>query len=192
MIKEERNNKILNMTKVITMSLFIAGSLTMTSVLQSSTTPIFNASIESKMAFAQEQKKTPTEIISTVKTLLNRTINEYRNQNFTGAQGFASSAYLDNYEFIEAPLGKRDKTLNENTEIMLREQLRQAIKDESPIENIQQLINNIISNLDKAEALLANESPVQTVTTSETSSTTNQTNLPNSSPAPSNTTEVKI
>jgi plastocyanin len=192
MIKEERNNKILNMTKVITMSLFIAGSLTMTSVLQSSTTPIFNASIESKMAFAQEQKKTPTEIISTVKTLLNRTINEYRNQNFTGAQGFASSAYLDNYEFIEAPLGKRDKTLNENTEIMLREQLRQAIKDESPIENIQQLINNIISNLDKAEALLANESPIQTVTTSETSSTTNQTNLPNSSPAPSNTTEVKI
>ena len=190
MIQKERNNKILNVTKVITMFLFIAGSLSMTSMLQSS---ILNASIDSKMAFAQEQKKTPTEIISTVKTLLNRTINEYRNQNFTGAQGFASSAYLDNYEFIETPLGKVDKALNENTEIMLREQLRQAIKDKSPIENIQQLINNISSNLDKAEALLANESPIQTITTSETSSSTNQTNLPNSSPTTSsNTTEVKI
>ena len=182
------------MTKVVMMFFFTAGSLTMTSVLQSLTTQIFNASIESNIAFAQEQKKTPAEIISTVKSLLNQTLSEYRNQNFTGAQGLASSAYLDQFEFIEAPLDKHEKALKENTELMLREQLRQYIKDKSPIENIQQLINNINSNLDKAQALLANEPPIQTIATSESSSAiaTNQTNQTTTSSIASNATEVRI
>src|SRR5918911_2371636 len=155
MLQKKRNKKILNMIKVV-MFFFIAGSLIMTSVLQSLTTQIFNASIKSNIAFAQEQKKTPAEIISAVKSLLNQTLSEYRNQNFTGAQGLASSAYLDQFEFIEAPLDKHEKALKENTELMLREQLRQYIKDKSPLENIQQSINNINSNLDKAQALLPN------------------------------------
>ena len=173
--KEGNNDKISNLTKPVTILLSIVGLLTVGSVLQS-TTPIFNTHIAPNIAFAQQQK-TPTEIISTIKTLLNQTINEYRNENFTGAQQLASTAYLDNYEFIEAPLGKHDKELNENTEVMLREQLRQVIKDKSPIENIQQLINNINLNLNKAESLLANESPIQTIE-SETSTATaaNQTN----------------
>jgi plastocyanin len=191
-MKQEEGNKdkIQNLTKPVMALLSIAGLLIMASVLQSATL-ISTTPIASQMAFAQQQK-TPKEIISTVKTLLNQTINEYRNQNFTGAQGLASSAYLDNYEFIEAPLDKHDKALNENTEIMLREQLRQMIKDKSPIENVQQLINHINSNLDKVESLLANESPIQTMT-SAASSSTNQTSLPTAtSSTASNATEVKI
>ena len=192
MLQEKRNNKILNLTKVVMMFFFIAGSLIMTSVLQSLTTQIFNASIESNIAFAQEQ--TPAEIISAVKSLLNQTLSEYRNQNFTGAQGLASSAYLDQFEFIEAPLDKHEKALKENTELMLREQLRQYIKDKSPLENIQQLINNINSNLDKAQALLANEPPIQTIATTESSSAiaTNQTNQTTTSSIASKATEVRI
>jgi plastocyanin len=195
MKREEKNNnnknKILNVTKPIMVSLSIAGSLIMASVLQI-TTFIFNAPIASQIAFAQEQRK-PAEITSKVRSLLNQTINQYRNQNFTGAQSLATAAYLDNFEFIEAPLNKHDKALRNDTEIMLREQLRQMIKDKSPAENIQQLINRINSNLDKAEALLANEPPIRTMT-SETSSTTttNQTNPTTNSSAASNTTEVKI
>jgi plastocyanin len=193
MKREEKNNnnknKILNVTKTIMVSLSIAGSLIMASVLQI-TTFIFNAPIASQIAFAQEQRK-PAEITSKVRSLLNQTINQYRNQNFTGAQSLATAAYLDNFEFIEAPLNKHDKALRNDTEIMLREQLRQMIKDKSPAENIQQLINRINSNLDKAEALLANEPPIRTMT-SETSSTTNQTNLTTNSSTASNTTEVKI
>ena len=194
MLQEKRNNKIPNMTKVVMMFFFIAGSLIMTSVLQSLTAQIFDASIESNIAFAQEQKKTAAEIISAVKSLLNQTLSEYRNQNFTGAQGLASSAYLDQFEFIEAPLDKHEKALKENTELMLREQLRQYIKDKSPIENIQQLINNINSNLDKAQSLLANEPPIQTIATSESSSAiaTNQTNQTTTSSIASNATEVRI
>lgn len=111
------------MTKPVKTSLSIAGLLTMASVLQI-TTFIFNAPIASQIAFAQEQKKPAA-------------INEYRNQNFTGAQGLASSGYLDNFEFIEASQNKHDKALRNDTEIMLREQLRQVIKDKSPAENME-------------------------------------------------------
>lgn len=193
MNQEERNSKTLNATKLITMLLFIAGSLTMASVLESATTNFFNTSADSKIASAQEQtKKTPAEIISTIKTLLNQTINEYRNQNFRGAQGLASSAYLDNFEFLESPLDKHDKALRNDTEIILREQLRQVINDKSPLENIQQLADKINSNLDKAESLLANESPILTMTSPEetASSSTNQTSQPTATA--SNATEVKI
>jgi plastocyanin len=190
-MKQEEGNKdkIQNLTKPVMAFLSIAGLLIMASVLQSITL-IFTKPVTSHMALAQEQqKKTPAEIISKIRSLLNQTINEYRNQNFTGAQGLASSAYLDNFEFIETPLDKHDKALRNDTEIMLREQLRQVIKDKSPIENIQQLINNIDSNLDKAEALLANEPSVQTIT----SAGANQTSQPTATSSSAlNATEVKI
>jgi plastocyanin len=190
--KEGENDKNPNLTKPLIVFLSIAGVLAVGSVLQS-TTLIFNTPIAPYIVFAQQQK-TPKEIISTVKSLLNQTINEYRNQNFTGAQGLVSSAYLDQFEFIEAPIEKHDKALKENTELMLREQLRQTIKDKSPIENIQQLINNINSNLDKAEALLANESSILTIESQTSFATaTNQTNqTTSSSSTASNITEVKI
>jgi plastocyanin len=179
--QEEKKNQTLNLSKLATTVLSFAGLIIVASILP---TTLITTTISMKTAFAQQQ--TPTEIISTVRTLLNQTINEYRNQNFTGAQSLASSAYLDHFEFIEAPLEKHDKALKENTEIMLREQLRQSIKDKSPEENIQQLINKININLDKAEPLLAGtELPIQT--TSATSSA-NQTNLTTSSSTALNTT----
>ena len=158
----------------------------MASALQS-TTYIFNMHIVSKMAFAQEQK-TSTGIISKVRTLLNQTLNEYRNQNFTGAQSLATSAYLDHFEFIEVPLEKHDKALKNDTEIMLREKLRQMIS-QAPVENIQQLINKININLDKAESLLANELPTQTITSATSSAS--QTNLTTNSSS-LNTMKVRI
>jgi hypothetical protein len=120
MKQEEKNDKILNVTNPTLVSLSIAGSLIMAAVLQS-TILVFATPILSKMAFAQQQ--TPIEILSTVRTLLNQTMNAYRNQNFTGAQSLATSAYLDHFEFIEAPLDKHDKALRDDTETMLRVQL---------------------------------------------------------------------
>jgi hypothetical protein len=96
------------------------------STLISPTTPF-----ATKTAFAQQQAS--TQIISDIRNLLNQTIFEYRNQHFTGAQNLASSAYLDHFELIEAPLEKHDKALKNETEIMLREQLRQSIKDKLPL-----------------------------------------------------------
>jgi hypothetical protein len=95
------------------------------------------------------------EIISEIRSLLNQTVEVYRQQNYAEAEALATTAYLDNFEFIEAPLAEKDKTLMENTEIMLREQLRQLIQNKVSLEELQQHIDKINSNLDKAEELLA-------------------------------------
>jgi hypothetical protein len=97
----------------------------------------------------------PGEIISEIRTLLNQTIQEYKQQNYAEAEALATTAYLDNFEFIEAPLADKDNALMENTEVMLREQLRQLIQNKVSLEELQQHIDKINSNLDQAEKLLA-------------------------------------
>jgi hypothetical protein len=99
------------------------------------------------------------EIISKIRGLLNQTVEAYKQQNYAEAEALATTAYLDNFEFIEAQLAEKDPELMENTEVMLREQLRQFIQNRVPVEEIQQHIDKINSNLDKAEELLAGAAP---------------------------------
>lgn len=104
---------------------------------------------------ADERK--PTEIITTILSLLNQTIVEYQNKNFSGASALVEEAYLENYEFIEAPLAEQDETLMEETEVMLREQLRDLVKNDSAETDVQMLVEKINSNLNEADLLLANQ-----------------------------------
>jgi hypothetical protein len=99
------------------------------------------------------------EIISKIRSLLNQTVEAYNQQNYAEAEALATTAYLDNFEFIEAPLAEKDPELMGNTEVMLREQLRQFIQNKVPVEEIQQHIDKINGNLDKAEGLLAGAAP---------------------------------
>ncbi|MGI8834371.1 MAG: hypothetical protein ACR2IS_17265, partial [Nitrososphaeraceae archaeon] len=99
------------------------------------------------------------KIISEIRSLLNQTVEAYNQQNYAEAEAFATTAYIDNFEFIEAPLAEKDEVLMENTEVMLREQLRQFIQNRVTIEEIQQHIDKINSNLDKAEGLLVGAVP---------------------------------
>jgi hypothetical protein len=94
------------------------------------------------------------EIISEIRSLLNQTVDAYKQQNYAEAEALVTTAYLDNFEFIEAPLAEKDGVLMENTETMLREQLRQLIQNQVPAEQLQQHVDKINSNLDKAEQLL--------------------------------------
>ena len=94
------------------------------------------------------------EIISEIRSLLNQTVDAYKQQNYAEAEALATTAYLDNFEFIEAPLAEKDEVLMENTEAMLREQLRQLIQNQVPAEQLQQHVNKLNSNLDIAEQSL--------------------------------------
>jgi hypothetical protein len=93
-------------------------------------------------------------IISEIRNLLNQTIQAYQQQNYAEAEAFATTAYIDNFEFIEAALAEKDEALMENTEIMLREQLRQLIQNQVSVEQLQQHIDKINDNLDRSEQLL--------------------------------------
>jgi hypothetical protein len=99
----------------------------------------------------------PQELISNIRELLDQVVTEYGNQNYNQAEALATEAYLENYEYIEAPLAESDETLMENIEVMLREELRQLIQDRSPLEEIQQQVDMINNNLDDANTLLMEE-----------------------------------
>ena len=123
------------------------------------------ASIHPVIVFSQveeqgekETQRQPVQIIEDIQILFNKILYEYKAQNYTGAEELATITYLENYEYIEAPLGKKNKALMEQTENMLREELRTAIDDKVPLEEVEQLINNINGNLDRAKQLFNNTS----------------------------------
>ena len=60
---------------------------------------------------------------------------------------------MDNFEYIEAPLEKVDPTLMLNLEIMMREELRELLKNEQQSQAIV-LLANITNNLSRAASLL--------------------------------------
>jgi len=112
----------------------------------------------SKIAGIREtsiEDKSPDLLISNIRSILDQVITAYSNQNYSQAESLATEAYLENYEYIEAPLADLDKSLMETTEVMLREELRQQIQDRVPLEEIQQQIDSIKNNLNDAEKLLA-------------------------------------
>ena len=96
----------------------------------------------------------PVAIINNIKSLLTQQLlPAYNTQDYAGAENIAIEAYLENYENIEAPLAEHDRSLMEQTEIMLREDLRQLIMDRVSAEQLKQQVNMIIANLDKAAEL---------------------------------------
>jgi hypothetical protein len=106
----------------------------------------------------EELEREPAELISTIRELLNQTMIEYNRQNYTGATDLADVAYIDNFEFLEAPLAEEDEQLMEETEITLREELSGLIEGRAQPQQIQELINQINVSLDQAEELLSNQS----------------------------------
>ena len=82
---------------------------------------------------------------------------EYNKQNYTGAADLADVAYIDNFEFLEAPLAEEDEQLMEETEITLRENLSRLIEENAQPQQVQELINEINERLNQAEQLLSNQ-----------------------------------
>lgn len=75
------------------------------------------------------------------------------NSDYASAQKYAIAAYLDNFEYIEVPLEKVDPTLTLNIEIMMREELRELLKNEQQAQ-VTVLLSNITTNLVQAASLL--------------------------------------
>jgi hypothetical protein len=42
-------------------------------------------------------------------------LHEYDNQNYAEADALATEAYLDNYEYVEAPIAEKNRKLMETT-----------------------------------------------------------------------------
>jgi len=95
---------------------------------------------------------------STIHTLLNNVVVEIReNNDYRQADKHAMSAYLDNYEYLEAPIEKNDPNLMVDIEIDMREELRNLIKNNEKLEVIEPFITQIKTKLDNAKLILEND-----------------------------------
>ncbi|MBA3285994.1 MAG: FTR1 family protein [Nitrosopumilus sp.] len=87
--------------------------------------------------------------------LLSKVIESVSIGKYPQAYNYAVEAYLDNYEYLEAPIEKVDATLKNTLEIELRENLISKIDSRQPPSEISLFANKtILPNLLKAESLL--------------------------------------
>jgi high-affinity iron transporter len=97
------------------------------------------------------------QYFATIRTLLSNVISEVNNGNYEQADQYAISAYLDNYEYLEAPIEKHDPELMVTIEEEMREELRRMIEARESAESIEAFVNGILVKLDRAEELLKND-----------------------------------
>src|ERR671914_723221 len=105
-----------------------------------------------------------------IRTLLSQVISEVNNGNYEQADQYAISAYLDNYEYLEAPIEKHDPDLMVTIEEEMREELRRMIEARESIESIEAFVNGILVKLDEAEELLKNDASFNQSSSAPTSS----------------------
>lgn len=89
-----------------------------------------------------------------IRNLYSQLTDQVRAGDYKAAEQSGISAYLDNFEFLEAPLEKHDASLKEKLEIQMREELRQKIRDRESPEAIGSFVGEILAGLDTAEGLL--------------------------------------
>ena len=97
---------------------------------------------------ATDEDDTLLDYVETIKTLLVDAKSEYNQGNSVLALSYVTKAYLDNYEFIEAPLieaGERELMME--VEILMREELRDRIKSDAPAAEIDSRINALLSKM---------------------------------------------
>lgn len=91
--------------------------------------------------------KSYADYISTIRTLLNQTVDVYQINDTAKSKELATTAYLDNFEYLEKPVGKE---LAEKGEGLMREQLIEQIKNKESIDKVKQTIdeiNNVLNEI---------------------------------------------
>jgi high-affinity iron transporter len=95
-----------------------------------------------------------SELINNIRSLLDQSIEKIKNNDYQNAETLVIEAYLDNFEFLEPELAKHDESLLKDTEVLLREQLRNLIQGNANAEDIQKMVNNINAKLNEIEKIL--------------------------------------
>jgi hypothetical protein len=162
----KETTKILNKKRLVPLIIILIGGtgLIVTYPLSLSNTNngvAFAADVEGKNVTSSATDNTgtnssnPLHLISNIRVLLNQTIDAVKKQDYAKALDIATTAYLDNFEYVEPPLLKVNKVLKQDTEFMMRGDLRMSLQHHSPLADIQKLVKEININLDQADKLLS-------------------------------------
>ncbi len=125
-----------------------------------------------------------SSLYDNIRALYKQLISQIDTGNYNAAAETATTAYLDNFEYLEPDLRSVDPAFDRNMEITMRDNLRSLISSHAPAQVIKDKVTSILLDLDKAEAMV---SKVQkTVPASST-----QKNLPMGSATATQKTEVE-
>ncbi|MEK6865460.1 MAG: PEFG-CTERM sorting domain-containing protein, partial [Thermoproteota archaeon] len=94
------------------------------------------------------------EYFDEIERLLNEAKTAYQSGNTQMAFDLVTEAYLDNYEFVEGPLGEVDSELVLKIEIDMRENLRDMIKSNESTDKVDAQIDMILSDLAQAKKVV--------------------------------------
>jgi exonuclease VII small subunit len=106
---------------------------------------------------SEERSATPAEAverIGNVETALDDALAKYQSGDKKSADRVVGDAYLEQFEHVEGPLEKVDHELNEELEDGIREELRGKIKAGAPAAEVEALVSELKTKLNKAEAAL--------------------------------------
>ena len=114
-----------------------------------------------------------SQYFTITRDLLSDVVTEVReNSDYRKADKAAMTAYLDNYEYLEAPIEKINATLMEDIEVDMREELRDMLKEEQPPAAIKNFVDGILVKLSRAEELLDNDPSLAIQSQNQTTATT--------------------
>ena len=86
--------------------------------------------------------------VENIRSLLNQVKITYAEGDKDTSLSLATKAYLDNFEFLEGPLEESNPELVEELETMMREELRDMIRNDTPVSEVNQQVDDILAKMD--------------------------------------------
>ena len=103
------------------------------------------------IAFADEVL---LQYVDNIRDLLEQSKIKYAEGDIEEAKRLAMKAYIDNYEYLEDPVEEQNEELNDELEIMLREELQALMRNNAPLEQVEEKIDAILERITMVEAIV--------------------------------------
>lgn len=100
-------------------------------------------------AIGEENEETDLlTYVENIRTLLDQVKVTYAEGDNDTALALATKAYLDNFEYLEGAIAESNPELVEEIELMMREELRDMIRNEVPHIQVNQQVDSILVKMD--------------------------------------------
>jgi hypothetical protein len=109
------------------------------------------AELEEYVGAVVDTDADPSALFANAAHLLDEVLEHYEEGEREEAAEYAAEAYLDNYELLEGDVKRAAPEINEALEPILGVQLRQKIKDNAPLKEVEALVTRAKKLLERAE-----------------------------------------
>ena len=87
------------------------------------------------------------QYVDNIRELLEQSRTKYAEGDIEEAKRLAMKAYIDNYEYLEDPVGEQNEKLNDELEIMLREELQALMRKNASLEQVEEKMDAILERI---------------------------------------------